>query len=204
MEPNQDEKGARRPARTLPAQMVADPALAARLEDGEGSCGGASERGGASVETDGAIGLADRASCAVDEDQMRAMRMWYVTRFKLTSAFLGVSQLATILGMASSTIYTLMRAGRFFLPYRMMNASPRVWIDDLVAWHLSEVGAAQAFGQKPSRRRAASVVADAAGADAGSRALSRAQVDAAVSKAADDALRAAGIDPLARRRRGSR
>jgi predicted DNA-binding transcriptional regulator AlpA len=198
MEPNQDEKGARKPARTLPAEMVAAPALAARLEDGEGSCGGASERGGASVETNGAIGLPGRAGYAVDEDQMQAMRMWYVARFKLTSAFLGVSQLATILGMASSTIYTLMRAGRFFLPYRMMNASPRVWIDDLVAWHLSEAGAAQAFGQKPSRRRAA---ATAAGEDCGTRALSRAEVDAAVSKAADDALRADGIEPSTRRKR---
>jgi predicted DNA-binding transcriptional regulator AlpA len=203
MEPNQDEKGARKPARKVPPGMVADPAHASRLEEDEGS-GGSSEPGDASARADRAIGLAGRFGCAVDEGQMQAMRMWYVARFKLTSAFLGVSQLATILGMASSTIYTLMRAGRFFLPYRMMNASPRVWIDDLVAWHLSEAGAAQAFGQKPSRRRAAAAAADAAGEDGGTRALSRAEVDAAVSKAANDALRAAGIDPQTRRRRGTR
>jgi predicted DNA-binding transcriptional regulator AlpA len=201
MEPNQDKKGAVEPTRAFPAGMVADPAHASQLEEGEGSDYGAPALDRDSSESHGAITSAGKGGSAIDADQMQAIRMWYVARFKLTSAFLGVSQLATILGMASSTIYTLMRAGRFFLPYRMMNASPRVWIDDLVAWHLSEAGAAQAFGQKPPRRRAASAAADAAGEDCGTRALSRAEVDAAVSKAADKALRAAGIDPQARRRR---
>ncbi|WP_230025845.1 AlpA family transcriptional regulator [Massilia sp. Bi118] len=160
--------------------------------------------GGIAIENCAAGGLAEAQKGAVhvsiDPDRTQATRMWYVSRFKLTSAFLSVSQLAMILGIAPSTIYTLIRTGRFFLPYRAMNASPRVWIDDLVAWHLSGDRTGPALGEKPSRPRAAAVNADAHGAANQPRALSRAEVDAAVSKAADDALRAAGIDPSTRRR----
>lgn len=206
MERGRDERGEGAPARAKALAMAADPAEAAGSASAENDQEGEGEHASVvAFATDAdALARSESSVCAIDAERMRAMRMWYVGRFKLTSAFLGVSQLSDILGIAPSTIYSLIRAGRFFLPHRMMNASPRVWIDDLVAWHLSGEGAAAALATKPSRGRAASANPDVDGEAPGGRALSQAEVNAAVSKAADDALRAAGIDPSTRRRRKAR
>lgn len=119
-----------------------------------------------------------------------------IAQYKLDSEYVGVSQLARILGLSSSAIYGHMRGGRFFLPYRMFNAAPKIFIDDLVEWHCSGKGVVPAFGAKPCREPAGD------GDEGGEgRALSKAEVDAAVHKAADDAMRSMGIDPCKRGRR---
>jgi len=206
MKQGRDETSQGAPARGKALAMAVDPAEAAGFASAENEQEGEGERASVvAFARDGeARARSELSDSAIDAERMRAMRMWYVGRFKLTSAFLGVSQLANILGMAPSTIYSLIRAGRFFLPHRMMNASPRVWIDDLVAWHLSGEGPAAALGREPSKPREAPANPDAEGEGKGGRALTRAEVNAAVSKAADDALRAAGIDPATRRRRKAR
>lgn len=144
------------------------------------------------------------ASPAIDPGEARAMRMWYAEQFKLTSAFLGVAQLAAILDMAPSTIYTLMRAGTFFLPQRMLGGALKVWIDDLVAWHLSGADKTPAYEKRAPRSGAASAKMDGGSGAAEGRALSQAEVNKAVSKAAEEALLAAGIDPARRRRQRPR
>ena len=90
-------------------------------------------------ETPNLAGMAQR-------DRYRAK---LIAQYKLDSEYIGVSQLATILGLSPSAIYGHMRAGRFFLPYRMFNAAPKIFIDDLVEWHCSGRGVVPAFGSKP-------------------------------------------------------
>lgn len=125
-------------------------------------------------------------------------RVKLIAQYKLDSEYIGVSQLARILGLSPSAIYGYMRGGRFFLPYRMFNAAPKIFIDDLVEWHCSGRGVVPAFGAKPWRELAGD---DQEGDGGEGRALSKAEVDAAVHKAADDAMRSIGIDPSKRRRR---
>ncbi|MGF6273872.1 hypothetical protein ABIB38_002250 [Massilia sp. UYP11] len=139
-------------------------------------------------ETPNVAGMAQR-------DRYRAK---LIAQYKLDSEYIGVSQLARILGISPSAIYGHMRSGRFFLPYRMFNAAPKIFIDDLVEWHCSGRGVVPAFGAKPWRELAGD---DQEGDGGEGRALSKAEVDAAVHKAADDAMRSMGIDPSSRRRK---
>lgn len=58
-------------------------------------------------------------------------------RLGIDSALVGVPKLARAIGLGSSTIYAYMRDGRFFMPYRLVNGTPMVRVDDLVDWYLS-------------------------------------------------------------------
>lgn len=60
-----------------------------------------------------------------------------MSEFGINSVFVGVPKLAGILGLASSTIYGYMRRRVFFIPYRMINTTPMVRLDDLVDWYCS-------------------------------------------------------------------
>ncbi|QJE02519.1 hypothetical protein HH212_22920 [Massilia forsythiae] len=135
------------------------------------------------------------------EARKTTTRMGLIGQYQLDSAFIGVAKLAMILGRSPSAIYADMRAGRFFLPYRLFNKTPMICVDDLVAWFASGSDVVPAFGSKPEPREARSP-SDAA--DGAKRALSLEEVNAAVEKVADDAMRAAGIDPSKRRRRRQR
>lgn len=137
-----------------------------------------------------------------------ARRIWarkhLIATYKLDSAFIGVTQLALLLGIAPSTIYTHMRAGRFFLPYRLFNATPKVCIDDLIEWYCSGESVVPAYSAKPARfpKPFQEDAGDEHPGEQFKRGLSREEVNAAMNKAADDALRALGIDPFSRRKRG--
>jgi len=61
-------------------------------------------------------------------------------RFGIDSALIGIPKLARALGMGSSTLYTYMRCGTFFMPYRMVNGTPMVKVDDFIDWYLSSEG----------------------------------------------------------------
>ena len=80
---------------------------------------------------------------ANDRDRYRSRLS---ARYHLDSEYLSVSQLALILGMSTSAIHDDMRAGRFFLPFCLFDAAPKIFIDDLVEWHCSGRCVAPAFG----------------------------------------------------------
>lgn len=63
-----------------------------------------------------------------------------MTRLGVEAALIGVPKLARILGIAPSTIYAYIRSGRFFMPYRLVNGSPMVRVDDLIQWYASADG----------------------------------------------------------------
>jgi hypothetical protein len=127
------------------------------------------------------------------------LRARLIARYQLDSEYIGVTQLGLILGMSPSSIYAHIRAGTFFLPYRLFNATPKIFIDDLVEWHCSGVGVAQAFAPKPEKRQAP--ILNGVGQEV--RALSRQEINEAVDQAAAHALRSMGIDPSSRRPRKS-
>jgi predicted DNA-binding transcriptional regulator AlpA len=84
---------------------------------------------------------APRAVAAAPEQHGQRRRMearsMLMAEFGIDSVFVGVPKLARILGMASSTIYSYIRQGRFFIPYRLVNKTPMVRLDDLVDWYSS-------------------------------------------------------------------
>lgn len=61
-----------------------------------------------------------------------------MSKFGIDSVLIGVPKLARALGMGASTLYAYMRAGTFFVPYRMVNGTPMVKIDDFLDWYLSQ------------------------------------------------------------------
>lgn len=60
-----------------------------------------------------------------------------MSRFGLDAALVSTPQLAKVLGRSRSTIYASVKAGRFFIPHRMLGDSPMFTIDDVVSWYLS-------------------------------------------------------------------
>jgi predicted DNA-binding transcriptional regulator AlpA len=58
-----------------------------------------------------------------------------MARLGLDSALVGVPKLARLLGMGASTLYAYIRVGTFFLPYRLVNGTPMVRVDDVIAWY---------------------------------------------------------------------
>ena len=60
-----------------------------------------------------------------------------MSRFGLDAALVSVPQLGKVLGMSKSTIYANVKAGTFFIPNRLIGASPVFTIDDVVTWYLT-------------------------------------------------------------------
>ena len=58
-------------------------------------------------------------------------------RYGIDSEFVRVASLSKVLGIAQPTIYSQMRSGTFFLPYRRLSSMPAVKFDDLVDWYCS-------------------------------------------------------------------
>ena len=73
------------------------------------------------------------------ERRERAMAMM-MREFRIEAALVDVPKLARIVGLASSTLYGYIRAGVFFIPYRLVNGRPLVTLDDLVDWYCSGAG----------------------------------------------------------------
>ncbi|MFM0298714.1 hypothetical protein PQQ99_01115 [Paraburkholderia sediminicola] len=74
----------------------------------------------------------DNAQSAIE--RARAEAREELVRHGIHSMFVRVRDLSRLLGLPQSTIYAAIREGRFFLPHRMMLASPVVHIEDLVDW----------------------------------------------------------------------
>ena len=60
-----------------------------------------------------------------------------MSRFGLDAALVSVPQLGKMLGMSKSTIYASIKSGKFFIPHRLIGASPVFTIDNVVAWYLT-------------------------------------------------------------------
>jgi len=73
------------------------------------------------------------------ERRKATARATLVAQFQIESALIGVPKVARIVGLSPSTIYTYMRQGTFFMPYRLVNGTAMVSMDDLVDWYCSTV-----------------------------------------------------------------
>lgn len=125
----------------------------------------------------------DLSESQPDADLIRA-RQALSTRYAIESEFVGVPTLARILGMGETTIYEHIRKGKFFLPHRMMNKTPRVALDDLAAWCCSADATQDAKAREPYRWKPS-------------------PMDPDVRLAVDETLRSLSIQPATpRRRRG--
>lgn len=70
------------------------------------------------------------------EIEREALRERLRREFHITALFIPVKTVAAVLGLSASTIYAYIRTGEFFLPYRLINKTPMVALDDLVNWCL--------------------------------------------------------------------
>jgi hypothetical protein len=77
------------------------------------------------------------SSSMAERDRARDM---LAARYGIKSAFVRVGCLAEVLGMAEPTIYAHMRTGAFFMPFRRLNSTPVVKLDDLVEWYCAHDG----------------------------------------------------------------
>lgn len=60
------------------------------------------------------------------------------SQFHITSAFVPVKTIAAIIGMSPATLYGYIRNDAFFMPYRRINKTPVVELEDLVEWYCSD------------------------------------------------------------------
>ncbi len=80
-------------------------------------------------------------------------RAFLSAQFGIESAFVKVSTLSKVLGLAPATIYASIRRGTFFIPHRMLGSAPAVKFEDLVAWYCAD--AIKEAGESRSAARGA-------------------------------------------------
>lgn len=148
------EDGAKRGATAARQAKLGQPfdgSEACRRRDGDGGGVEGFEHAGVAAEPCGgeAGGQADAgargsdggppatAAEAAHANRRAWVRMSLVRDYQLESAFIGVPKLSRILGVSPSTIWSHMRAKKFWIPYRMFNTTPTVCVDDLVDWYCS-------------------------------------------------------------------
>lgn len=57
-----------------------------------------------------------------------------LTRHGIDTAMISIPKVARVLGYAPATLYGYIKAGSFFLPYRIVQGSPMVAADDFLDW----------------------------------------------------------------------
>jgi DNA-binding CsgD family transcriptional regulator len=112
--------GNAKPSSQIDAPAVAKPANEPRPDAEAGSGPGAS-----TTDLGANAGASRRAW----------VRATLIQEYRLASALIGVPKLALIMGLSPSTIWSHMRQRKFPIPYRMVNTTPMVGIDDLVDWY---------------------------------------------------------------------
>ena len=70
------------------------------------------------------------------EIERDALRDRLRREFHITALFIPAKTVACVLGVSPSTIYAYIRTDAFFLPYRLINKTPMISLDDLVEWCL--------------------------------------------------------------------
>lgn len=82
-----------------------------------------------------AEGMSTVASTSVAMTHRERVAETLRRRYGIDSEFVRVAALSKVLGIAQPTIYSQMRSGMFFLPYRRLSSMPAVKFDDLVDWY---------------------------------------------------------------------
>ena len=71
-------------------------------------------------------------------DQSEASRQerfqFLLARHGIDTAMISIPKVARVLGYAPATLYGYIKAGSFFLPYRVVQGSPMVAADDFLDW----------------------------------------------------------------------
>ena len=57
-----------------------------------------------------------------------------LTRHGIDTAMISIPKVARVLGYAPATLYGYIKASSFFLPYRIVQGSPMVAVDDFLDW----------------------------------------------------------------------
>lgn len=60
--------------------------------------------------------------------------------FHIRSMLIAVPTLAQLIGVSPSTLYAYIRDDTFFLPYRRVNKTPMVAVDDFIEWYCAGGG----------------------------------------------------------------
>lgn len=77
-------------------------------------------------------------SPTVEAEGVEALRHEWHRRYGIDGEFVSVPQMSRILGIGETTLYDYIRQGRFAVPSRMFNKSPRATVADFARWFLSE------------------------------------------------------------------
>lgn len=77
--------------------------------------------------------LGTQKDAEVERAELRARLQ---REFHIAALFIPVKTVASVLGLSPSTIYAYIRTDSFFLPYRLINKTPMIALDDLVEWCL--------------------------------------------------------------------
>lgn len=72
---------------------------------------------------------------AIADRDREAVRARLRDDFRISSLLMPVPEVARLLGVSSSTLYAYIRDGIFFMPYRRVNKTPMVAVDDFVDWY---------------------------------------------------------------------
>lgn len=152
---------------------------------------------GATVEgADGAeaAAAARRAREEAFERRRARAREVMAREFRIDSALIDMPKLARIMGMSAATLYGHVRAGKFFMPCRVVNGRPLVTFDDLVDWYCGGASMEPAGGPPMPNWRPVGHRPRGEGRAARAAALKTTQ------EIADEAHARLGIAPLARRK----
>jgi len=66
-----------------------------------------------------------------------AIRARLRDEFQVRSMLMPMATVARLVGVAPCTLHAYIRDGIFFMPYRRVNKTPMVAVDDFVAWWCS-------------------------------------------------------------------
>lgn len=96
----------------------------------------------------------DQPTSEVDARRQRVaeVRARLAADFGIDTIYVGVPKLSRIIGIAPSTIYGYMRRGEFFMPYRMINTTAMIALDDLAEWHCSSEGIVPVLVRAPTQK----------------------------------------------------
>lgn len=83
-------------------------------------------------------GDAGHSAACLEELARAETRAMLIDKFSITAAFVRVPTIAKVLGIAPGTIYASMRNGKFCIAHRLINSTPCVKLDDLVAWYCGQ------------------------------------------------------------------
>lgn len=131
------------------------------------------------------------------EPSREALRERLSREFHITALFVPAKTVAAVLGLSPSTIHAYIRGDAFFLPYRLINKTPMVAVDDLVDWCLSPDGMFPPAAKEPSSLWAAGS-AEALDSDTARR-MSASATEA--DRVVDETLKQLGLPPRRPRRR---